>query len=196
MPRCRRTATTGTQIMLRIATTTPSALGAEPVEPAEGEFALLVGGQAAGARQEAAPVLLGNLEPAIGPAVALLLEGLEGVGQQAMAVAAIGVMGQPAVLDDRQPEIGVLADGVARPAAAPVRSRARRIRHMVPCTMMALASLRWTMPMSKKPAYSPFIAHASASGRRRDDPAAPAPGRPADRRTPAPDPCSQSGLTT
>ena len=34
---------------------------------------------------------------------------------------------------------------------------ARRIRHIVPCTMMALASLRWTMPMSKNPAYSPFM---------------------------------------
>ena len=34
---------------------------------------------------------------------------------------------------------------------------ARRIRHIVPCTMMALSSLRWTMPMSKKPAYSPFM---------------------------------------
>ena len=29
---------------------------------------------------------------------------------------------------------------------------------MVPCTMMALTSFRCTMPMSKKPAYSPFMA--------------------------------------
>jgi hypothetical protein len=34
---------------------------------------------------------------------------------------------------------------------------ARRIRHIVPWTMMAFSSLRWTMPMSKNPAYSPFI---------------------------------------
>ena len=41
------------------------------------------------------------------------------------------------------------------PAAS---SALRRIRHMVPCTMMALYSFRCTMPMSKKPAYSPFMA--------------------------------------
>ena len=35
---------------------------------------------------------------------------------------------------------------------------ARRIRHIVPCTMMALHSFRCTMPMSKKPAYSAFMA--------------------------------------
>ena len=32
-----------------------------------------------------------------------------------------------------------------------------RTMHMVPCWMMALSSLRWIMPMSKKPAYSLFI---------------------------------------
>ena len=40
-------ATTGTQTRLRIATTTPIAFGAEPVEPAEREFALLLARQAA-----------------------------------------------------------------------------------------------------------------------------------------------------
>ena len=39
-------ATTGTQIRLRIATTTPDRFGAEPVEPAEREFALLLAGEA------------------------------------------------------------------------------------------------------------------------------------------------------
>ncbi len=57
------------------------------------------------------------LEAAIGPAVALFFVGLEGVGQEAVAVAAVGIMSEPAVLQDAQPEIGVLADGVARPSA-------------------------------------------------------------------------------
>ena len=72
-----RKATTGTQTILRMATSDAEALGAEPVEPAEREFALLVAGELAGAGQEAAPVLLQNLEAAIGPAVALLLVGFE-----------------------------------------------------------------------------------------------------------------------
>ena len=103
-------------------------------------------------------MLAQDLQAAIGPAVALLLVGLEGVGQQAVAVAPVGVVDLPAVLEHEQAEIGVLDDGVARPAAGRDRAPSRRIRHIVPCTMMALASLRWTMPMSKKPAYSPFMA--------------------------------------
>ena len=51
-------ATTGTQIRLRIATTTPMAFRAQPVEPAEREFALLLARQPAGAGQKTAPVLL------------------------------------------------------------------------------------------------------------------------------------------
>ena len=35
---------------------------------------------------------------------------------------------------------------------------ARRIKHIVPCMMTLLNSLRCTMPMSKNPAYSAFIA--------------------------------------
>ena len=80
-------ATIGTQIRLRIATTHAEAFGAEPVQPAQREFAALVGRQPARAGQEAPPVLLDDLEAAIGPAVALLLEGLVGVGQQAVAIA-------------------------------------------------------------------------------------------------------------
>src|SRR5581483_7433025 len=94
-----------------------NALGAEPIEPAEQEFALLLAREPARAGQEAAPVLLENLEAAIGPAVALLLVSLEGVGQQAMAIAAPGVMRLPAELENGEAEIGVLANGVARPAA-------------------------------------------------------------------------------
>src|SRR5690606_12935252 len=93
------------------------ALGAEPIEPAKGELALLVRGEQAGTRQEAAPVLLDDLEAAIGPAVALLLERLVAVGQQAPTVAAVGVERAPALLEDRQTEVGVLADRVAGPAA-------------------------------------------------------------------------------
>ena len=99
---------TGTQSRLRIATTTPIDFGAEPVEPAERELALLVAGEATRARQETPPMLADDLQAAIGPAVALLLERLEGVGQQAVAVAAVGVVDLPAMLEHGQPEIGVL----------------------------------------------------------------------------------------
>ena len=110
-------ATTGTQIRLRIATSTPTVSAPSQLIQPKREFALLVAGEQARARQEAAPVLLDDLEAARRPAVALLLVGLEGVGQQAVAVAAVGVMGVPALLQDGEAEIGVLADGVARPAA-------------------------------------------------------------------------------
>ena len=62
-------------------------------------------------------MLFHDLEAAIGPAVTLFLVGLEAVGQQAVAVAPVGVMRLPAELEQREPEIGVLADSVARPAA-------------------------------------------------------------------------------
>jgi len=92
-------------------------------------------------------VLLDDLKAAIGPAMALILERLIGVRQQAVAVADVGVMRQPAVLDDRKTR-SVSRRWCRRPAAGHAIA-ARRIRHMVPCTMMALASLRWTMPISK-----------------------------------------------
>ena len=53
-----------------------------------------------------------DLESAVGPAIALLLIGLERVGQQAMAVAPVGVMRDPAILEDREAEIAVPA-GIA-----------------------------------------------------------------------------------
>ena len=61
--------------------------------------------------------------------MALLLEGLVGVRQQAVAVAMVGVMGQPAMLDDGKPEIGILANGVAGPAAGHVHRRAADQAH-------------------------------------------------------------------
>src|SRR5262249_60231392 len=95
----------------------PPAPRAEPVEPADRELALLVAREQAHAGQEAPPVLADDLQPAIGPAVALLLVGLEGVGQQAVAVAAAGVERRPTLLHDREAEVGILADRVARPGA-------------------------------------------------------------------------------
>ena len=83
---------TGTHSRLRIATATPIDFRAEPIEPAEPKLALLVAGEPSAARQEAAPVLLENLQAAIGPAVTLLLVGFEGVGQQTVAVTPVGVM--------------------------------------------------------------------------------------------------------
>ena len=61
--------------------------------------------------------------------MALLLVGLEGVGQQAVAVAAVGVVREPAVLEHGEPEIGVLEDGVARPAAGAFHRRAADQAH-------------------------------------------------------------------
>src|SRR4029078_4270124 len=58
-----------------------------------------------------------DLEAAIGPAVPLLLVGLEAVRQQSMAVTMIGVMGLPAELEQSEPKIRVFADCVTRPAA-------------------------------------------------------------------------------
>ena len=73
---------------------------AEPVQPAEREFALLLARQAAArAAADWRQCLLQDLEAAIGPAVALLLVGLEGVGQQAVAVAPVGVVDLPAMLE-------------------------------------------------------------------------------------------------
>src|SRR6185437_6363628 len=62
--------------------------GAEPIEPAEREFTLLVAGEAARAGQKPAPVLAHDLKAAIGPAVTLLSVSLQVIRQQAMAIAA------------------------------------------------------------------------------------------------------------
>ena len=61
--------------------------------------------------------------------MALLLVGLEGVGQQAVAVARVGVVDLPAVLEHGEAEIGVLDDGVARPAAGGIERGAADQAH-------------------------------------------------------------------
>ena len=50
-------------------------------------------------------MLADDLQAAIGPAVALLLERLVGVGQQAVTVALVGVVDLPAMLEHGQPEV-------------------------------------------------------------------------------------------
>ena len=104
---------------------------AQPVEPADANSRFCSRVSPARAGQQMPPVLLEDLEAAVGPTMALLLVGLESVGQEAMAVAPVGVMDLPAMLEHEQPEIGVLDDRVARPAAGEA-SAARRIRHIVP----------------------------------------------------------------
>src|SRR5260221_13656484 len=52
------------------------ALGAEPRQPAEREFALLLAAEQAAPRQEPAPVLLNDLEAAVDHAIALSLDGM------------------------------------------------------------------------------------------------------------------------
>ena len=61
--------------------------------------------------------------------MALLLEGLVGVGQQAIAIAAIGVMREPAMLDDREAKVGILANGIAGPAAGHIHRGAADQAH-------------------------------------------------------------------
>ena len=76
------------------------AVGAEPVEPADAVFALLLAREAINPRQQPPPMLTEQLESAIGPALTLALVGIESVGQQPVAVAMIGVMGDVAVLEN------------------------------------------------------------------------------------------------
>src|SRR5439155_4005038 len=91
--------------------------GTEPIEPAEREFPLLFARETARPRQQMAPMFAQNLEAAIGPAMALLLVGVERVGQQAVAVAPVGIVDVPAELERGEAEISVLHNRVARPAA-------------------------------------------------------------------------------
>ena len=105
------------------------AVGAEPVEPADAVFALLLTGQAIDPRQQPPPMLAQQLEAAIGPALALALIGVEGVGQEPMTVAMVGVVGDIAVLEKRKAEIGVLDDGVGRPIAGGRQRRAPNQAH-------------------------------------------------------------------
>ncbi len=61
--------------------------------------------------------------------MALLLVGLERVGQEAVAVALVGVVDLPAELEQGDPEIGVFDDGPARPAAGSLDRRAADEAH-------------------------------------------------------------------
>ena len=74
-------------------------------------------------------MLLDDLQAAIGPAVALLLVGLEAVRQQAVAIALVGVMRLPALFEHGEAEIGVFADRVARPGADRCQRRAADQAH-------------------------------------------------------------------
>src|SRR5476649_536920 len=74
-------------------------------------------------------MLLNDLQAAVSPAIALALELLEIVGQQSMAVTLVGVMRFPAKLEDGEPQIRVLADRIARPAAGRVQRRASDQAH-------------------------------------------------------------------
>src|SRR5215813_7861871 len=58
----------------------PDRFRAQPVEPADREFAFLLARETAVTEHQMAPMLSQNLEAAIGPAIALLLIGLESIG--------------------------------------------------------------------------------------------------------------------
>ena len=58
----------------------PDRFRAQPVEPTDREFAFLLARETAVAEHQMAPMLSQNLEAAIGPAIALLLIGLESIG--------------------------------------------------------------------------------------------------------------------
>src|SRR5215510_12230140 len=101
------------------------------------------------------PMLADDLKSTIGPAMTLFLESIERIGQQAMAIAPIGIMHLPALLKDRKAEIGVFNDRCAGPC------RCRRSPH-----------IRRSLP------------GASPCARHRDDPVVPGSWRPWDRQRP------------
>ena len=122
-------ATTGTHTRLSSATTTPmlSAPSQLSQPRANSRFCSRVSRLAPGSKRR--QCFLHDLEAAIGPAVTLLLVGFERVGQQPVAVAPVGVVREPAALEHGEAEIGVLADGVARPAAGGLERRAADQAH-------------------------------------------------------------------
>src|SRR4029077_18233493 len=83
----------------------------------------------AGAWQELPPVLLDDLYRACCPARPLGSEGQIVLRQQSPAIATGGVVGAPSLFQDRQPEVAVLANRVARPAAGGIKSRATDQAH-------------------------------------------------------------------
>ncbi len=62
-------------------------------------------------------MLAHQLQAAERPALTLALVGRERIGQEPIAIAAIGVMREPSAGENGDAEIAVLHDGVARPAA-------------------------------------------------------------------------------
>ena len=152
----------------------------EPGRPAGQEVIALAAGQRAlRPRQQLAPVALEDLHGAVGPAVALALVAGEGLRRQPAAEDLVDVDGPVAV--------GHAAAGPSSASsqmhhsAQPPRlaSASRRISVIVPCWMIASRSLRWTMPMWKKPGVLE-VAASPGTGRRpsRGDPAGPARSRP------------------
>ena len=87
--------------------------GPEPSQPAENEFSLLITVEQAPARQELPPVLLHDLHRAPSPTRPLSLECQIVLRQQSPAIAAVGVVGTPPELQDRQSEVAILANRVA-----------------------------------------------------------------------------------
>ena len=141
-------------------------------------------------------MLLEDLEAAIGPAVALFLVGLEAVGQQAVAVAAVGVVRVPAELEDGEAEIGVLADRVARPAAGGFqRGAADQAHGAVHDDGVDFVPLHHADVEEAGIFAVHGVVHARCA-RRRDDPAAPGPGRPSGSANSGTRSFSQSGCTT
>ena len=144
--------------MLSSATTTPMAVGAEPIEPAEAVFALLLAGRGrpstATAGANACARSASRRTPSGGAGACrprtcrAAARSHNGGWCNARASRARGCV--------RPRSVSSTMVSLDQPPAASIA--ARRIRHIVPCTMMALNSLRCTMPISKKPAYSAFMA--------------------------------------
>ena len=89
----------------------------DPWQPAGQEVITLAAGQLAVlAAQQGAGVVLDDLDGAIGPAEALLLEVDEGVRHQALAVAVVGVGRRQAFFEHTQAQFGVFADAPFGPA--------------------------------------------------------------------------------
>ena len=74
-------------------------------------------------------MLVDDLHAARSPAVALLLVILEGIRQQPMAITTVGVMLEPTLFEDREAEIGILADRILGPAAGILQRRAAHEAH-------------------------------------------------------------------
>ncbi len=131
---------------------------ADPGQPAGDEMPALPQGQfAVERRQQGGPMEAADLHRAIGPAEALLAVGGEIIRHHAAAEAFAGIHRLPSGAKQPEAEFRVLADRPFRPAADIARAPICGSGVMVPCWMMALRSLRVTMPSWKNPAYSQNI---------------------------------------